>query len=230
MTQIFTSTGRQHKLTGKSVFDDTNAPSVREIAHSLAQINRFTGHAKRPYSVAEHSLLVADTARAIFGASPQVQLAALMHDAHECLCGDVATPIKQVLGSEWRAFEHVQYCLVQSHYELDKVSEDNEDLIKRCDLIALATERRDLLPFNAALHDPWPSIDSTDGPHTITPRGIDLMSAGRVNTPWSVWADAFEIRAINLMTTTMAPAVARRWRDSAATRSSHTGFHASLAN
>lgn len=199
MTQILSISGRQIKLGGLTLFAPENAPSVREISHSLSQINRYTGHCKRPYSVAEHSLLAADTARTVFGAPPIVELAVLFHDAHESICGDVASPIKQMLGHVWRSFEYSLQCLVLRHYRLDQVFEANEDLIKRCDLIALATERRDLTAFDAALHDPWPSIDATDGPHSITPRGTNLMGHARVNTQWSEWAQAFERRALHLI-------------------------------
>jgi hypothetical protein len=205
MTQIFTSAARQIKLGGLTLFATENAPSVREISHSLAQINRFTGHCKRPYSVAEHSLLAADTARVVLGVSPIVELAVLFHDAHECLCGDTSTPVKQMLGYVWRSFEYSLQRMVLSHYRLGQVFDANEALIKRCDLIALATERRDLLPYDSALHDPWLAIDSTDAPHNITPRGIDLMSEGRANTPWNVWADSFEIRAHHLIGLTAQP-------------------------
>jgi hypothetical protein len=216
MTQILTSTGRQHQLTGSSMFEPGNAPSLREIAHSLAQINRYTGHASRPMSVAEHSLLVADTARAIHGANPAVQLAALMHDAHECLTGDVATPIKQVLGDTWRAFERSQQALVLLSFRLDQVFEDNEALIKNCDLIALATERRDLMPFDINKHDPWPSLD-TIGRHVI-PRSTNLNDPSRTACTWSQWAWQFEAHATTLMQAVadqaeIAANAARRWQD-----------------
>lgn len=67
-----------------------NTPRIEAIAHSLAQINRF-GHASRPYSVAEHSLLVCEIVKSM-GLDCHAQRAALMHDAHEAFTGDVATP------------------------------------------------------------------------------------------------------------------------------------------
>lgn len=104
MTWLLTHTGRQHFLTSPNAEHPDNVPSLGEIAHSLSQINRFTGHACRPYSVAEHSLLVADIAHSL-GADKEAELCALMHDAHECITGDVASPIKQVLGEVWADFE-----------------------------------------------------------------------------------------------------------------------------
>ena len=142
MSWILTTTGREHELDGAAVFVTGNVPCLVEISHSLAQINRFTGHCARPYSVAEHSLLVADIARSYFNASPLIELTALMHDAHECITGDVASPIKSVLGDAWTQFENAQQSNLLLAYGLDEALQDNHQWIKHCDLIALATERR----------------------------------------------------------------------------------------
>lgn len=60
MTWMITITGREHHLRGSSA--QHSLPEINEIAHALSMINRFTGHTTRPYSVAEHSLLVAQMA------------------------------------------------------------------------------------------------------------------------------------------------------------------------
>jgi hypothetical protein len=60
------------------------------VAWSLSQINRFNGHCIRPYSVAEHSLLVCEIAERELGANVFCQLGALMHDAHEAFCSRTA--------------------------------------------------------------------------------------------------------------------------------------------
>lgn len=70
--------------------------SSDDIAHALSQICRFGGHARRFYSVAEHSVLVADVVEAS-GADPTEQLIALMHDAHKAYLGDIPSPIKGML-------------------------------------------------------------------------------------------------------------------------------------
>lgn len=195
MTHILTSAGREHCIIGPGVLRRSNAPSIQEIAHSLAQINRFTGHASRPYSVAEHSILVATIARHVYNASPKVELAALMHDAHECITGDVATPIKQFFGDAWDCFEVDQQHLIRTRYGILETALVWHKLIKKCDLIALATERRDLMPFDATRHAPWPVIDSTDeyppAPH------IDLNDHKQMQ--WHHWAAAFETCANDLM-------------------------------
>lgn len=65
-------------------------------AQSLSQICRYTGHPKRHYSVAEHSVRVAfELARR--GANQQLQLAGLLHDAPEIFTGDMSSPLKRYL-------------------------------------------------------------------------------------------------------------------------------------
>lgn len=64
-----------------------------DIAHALAHICRYGGHANRFYSVAEHSVSMA----AYFHTRGRVDLArwALLHDAAEAYCGDIVRPMKR---------------------------------------------------------------------------------------------------------------------------------------
>ena len=48
---ILTATGRDFHLSGLPTVMPDAAPRIEDIAHALAQINRYTGHAARPYSV-----------------------------------------------------------------------------------------------------------------------------------------------------------------------------------
>lgn len=68
---------------------------LRDVAFALARLARFTGHCG-PYSVAQHSVWCADTARDR-GYDRLEQANALFHDAHEAYCGDVSTPAKNAL-------------------------------------------------------------------------------------------------------------------------------------
>jgi uncharacterized protein len=196
MSWTLTITGREHYLSGDKAVAADNVPGLPEIAHSLAQINRFTGHCKRPYSVAEHSLLVYQFAVAD-GADTKLKFAALMHDAHECICGDMATPIKHEVGYAWGAFEDYQQASVLEHYLLADVSRSYAHEIRRWDLEALATERRDLTAFNPALHAPWPVID-TPG-RKVLPAPTPLMTQWRMDFPWMGWRDRFHTEALLLL-------------------------------
>ena len=81
-------------FTGKEFYflDPTpDSIDIRDIAHSLAFTCRYTGHSRRFYSVAEHSVLVSYLA-----VDP---LAGLLHDASEAYITDIASPIKPHLAN-----------------------------------------------------------------------------------------------------------------------------------
>lgn len=201
MTWLLMNTGREHRLIDYYAHPAAKptpyAPPLGEIAHSLAHINRFTGHARRAYSVAEHSLLVADMV-AQAGHGQVAQLCALMHDAHESITGDVATPIKQMLGNAWARFELAQQHALLAAYGLVKAMEQHAGMVKYFDLKALATERRDLLPFDAATHTPWPTID-TPGEEIRPCTDAYLMEPHRMATTPGTWAIAWKWRTAALI-------------------------------
>lgn len=205
MTWQLTHTGREHHLDHAAHPDTT--PPIVEIAWSLAHINRYNGHALRAYSVAEHSLLVADYAHSI-GASKMQELLCLMHDAHESITGDVTSPVKQMLGQGFKEFEDRHQRALLTGYDLWEHYEAHAAFIKHCDLTALATERRDITTYTPGMHRPWPVID-TPG-HAIAPwGGAALMQPSHVLRTPSQWAAKFVARAETLFaivnTTTNTP-------------------------
>lgn len=200
MTWLLMNTGREHRLVDYYAHPVANPtpymPPLGEIGHSLAHINRFTGHACRAYSVAEHSLLVADMA-VHDGHGYVVEICALMHDAHESITGDVSTPVKQMLGHAWARFEQAQQNQLLQAYGLVVDMEQHKALIKHYDLKALATERRDLLPFDPDVHTPWPIID-TPGAEIQPHADADLMCKGRVAKTPAAWANEWKWRTASL--------------------------------
>jgi len=136
-------------------------PDIELTAHALSQINRFNGHTFRPYSVAEHSLLV--TAIAVKNyvddldgqQITELALACLMHDAHEAFIGDMASPLKWILGEPWYELEGRVERAVRTHFGVLKASDDWREQVKQCDLIALATERVYLMP---QAKGEWPAL------------------------------------------------------------------------
>ena len=101
MTWIQTHSGRALDLLQPSI----NDVDLQDISWALSHLNRFVGHAGG-YSVAEHSVLVAEEAGRMARArpvhSPKIEwahrLAALLHDAHEAYIGDIPTPFKRAMG------------------------------------------------------------------------------------------------------------------------------------
>ena len=79
------------RLTSKFIWDHR-----RKIFNRLAKLCRWGGECPEFYSIAEHSVLVADIVRQM-GGSPSAQLHALLHDAHEAFTGDVIDPLRKKL-------------------------------------------------------------------------------------------------------------------------------------
>jgi len=85
-----TFTGRAFDL----LEPDPASVNIMDIAHSLSQQCRYTGHTTRHYSVAEHSILVAMYAEHAQKRTTREIFHALMHDAGETYTGDISTPVK----------------------------------------------------------------------------------------------------------------------------------------
>ena len=111
-----------------------NQVSISALAHALSNLCRFTGHGKRFYSVAEHSVKVSLLV-------PNVT--ALLHDAHEALVNDIAKPIKVFLAGSYEELEHEAERQIADQYGL---SYPHGPEIKEADILMCLIESFDLLP------------------------------------------------------------------------------------
>ena len=127
---------------------------IRDIAHSLAYTCRYTGHSRKFYSVAEHSILVSYLAT-----DP---LAGLLHDASEAYITDIASPIKPHL-SNYKELEDMIMGRIASKFGFDYPLDPD---IKDCDSTQLKTEAKHLLRSGGY---PWAHLYPTRRPHGITP-------------------------------------------------------------
>jgi hypothetical protein len=146
-------------------FNPTNpypdAIVIQDIAHALSMQCRFSGHTKKFYSVAQHSVLVSyicDSRDALWG---------LMHDASEAYLVDVPRPLKQSGKFDtYLEFEAKMQNAICKRFGLPMQEPPS---VKMADTKLLATEARDLM---SPLHADW--VQRTDPlPFIIEPWGPD---------------------------------------------------------
>jgi hypothetical protein len=143
---------------------------ITDIAASLSKLCRFTGHVRDFYSVAEHSVRVAEVVAEI-EPDPLAQCYGLLHDAHEAYLGDFSTPLKSVLGREAlaRLVGPIDAAIHAAFGLAWPAPEWIAGAVKRADLVMLATERRDLMPAAAPGHPDWDVDLPAPDPALIVP-------------------------------------------------------------
>jgi hypothetical protein len=141
-------------FTGRKVWPLDPRPSeifIEDIAHALALQCRFAGHCQRFYSIAEHSVRVAEAC------SPENRLWGLLHDAAEAYCCDLPAPLKRL--PEMKQFRDCEKAILLAIAEKFKLPPNIPAEVKKADLTLLATEKRDLMvpgPQWGWLPDPLP--------------------------------------------------------------------------
>lgn len=178
MSWIVTYTGREvdpFTMTAEDV-------DLMDIAHSLSQQCRFMGHSQVPWSVARHSLLVHDIVLFDLAGTPRDLFAALMHDACEAYCHDIATPIKRRLEG-YHGLEGQTWLAVCSAFGL---SSQLTEKVRAADLMALRYEREFLLP-RLPTSRPWPILE-----RVLLPSPLSTVGYGQSNI---VWDDPVAVRA-----------------------------------
>ncbi|ALA47908.1 hypothetical protein ABE137_12115 [Brevibacillus laterosporus] len=117
--------------------------TIQDIAHSLANICRFTGHGDRFYCVGEHSILCARIARKL-GYSTLQQLYCLLHDGSESVVNDLAKPVKQNI-PQYKEVEDRIMTVIWEVAGLPKPTEEDYKLVKLIDNTMLINEMEQLM-------------------------------------------------------------------------------------
>ena len=164
--------------------------NILDIAWHLSQLNRFYGSCVRPYSVAEHSLLVSEILERR-GLDAHAQMAGLMHDAHEAYCGDLHPQTKQLIGWGWRHHEAMWERAVRTAFWLATAMHVHGDAVHRADQLALAAELRDFK--DADERAVWEACGGQ-----AAPEWVDLLSRERAAVGWEQWRDRFVDRFYEL--------------------------------
>lgn len=138
----------QQTASGNQFFlDDPLEEEVdlEDIATALANQCRYNGHVRTFYSVAQHATEIAIWMEAD-GYGKETCLAGLHHDSAEAYTGDIISQVKYLI-PEFRAMETKVEEVVLRAMGV-KLNLYRTAAIKHYDLIALATERRDILNPN----------------------------------------------------------------------------------
>jgi hypothetical protein len=129
--------------SGRRFFIDRPEFHIVDIAHALAHQCRYTGHPRRFYSVAEHSILVSHIMRLLELGDP---FEGLMHDGAEAYLSDIAAPWKGLLPDYKKLEQRIEIPMRRALNLPDTIT----DGCKQADWIALFIEARHLMPSKAA--------------------------------------------------------------------------------
>lgn len=138
-TPISTFSGQHFNPLASNQNDLIREIRIDDIARGLSNICRFNGQTNEFYSVAQHSVMVSDL-------MPQeYKLAGLLHDASEPYVADMVKPLKLLFPLFWWIERRVMKAIA-AKFEVSMTAEVKL-LVGQADMVALATERRDLMPF-----------------------------------------------------------------------------------
>lgn len=147
---------------------------IHDIAHALARINRFCGHTRVPYSVAQHSVWVASRV------PREVALEGLLHDASEAYLADVAKPVKYLIPEFMEAEHRLERCIAKRFHLRYPWPQE----VHAADVKALATEARDLLPGGP--RDGWKQWMDAVQPDPV---GIVPLPPEKAEAQFLAWFD-----------------------------------------
>lgn len=114
---------------------------IVDIAHSLSNLCRFTGHCEF-YSVAQHSVLVS------YLVDPQFEKEALLHDAAEAYINDLNSPVKSLILGDYKKMEaELELCIAKKFGLVHPMPKE----IKDADYLAFKLEVQRLFKFGSPL-------------------------------------------------------------------------------
>jgi uncharacterized protein len=114
---------------------------IADIAHSLANLCRFNGQSRKLYTVAQHSVLVAEFV------PPPLRGWGLLHDAAEAYLGDMVAPVKSADMRLGVAYREVEEPVMRAIAERFALSWPEPDEVATADRALLVAEFRHLMPL-----------------------------------------------------------------------------------
>lgn len=127
---------------------------IEDVAHALAALPRYTGHARRPYAVGQHSVLVSYL---LDPWGPQAALDGLLHDATEAYLNDISGPLKALDSyRHFRDSEDALALVIALRFDLRAPFDDAlARLVKRADSAMLWWEASSLMRRPDGTLPPW---------------------------------------------------------------------------
>lgn len=93
----------------------TSMINEEDIAHALCNLCRFTGHTNKFYSVASHSIILANVIRTeLRGSNDKYKHQAMLHDASEAYLADISSPLKSLLPEYQELEDNVMSVILRS--------------------------------------------------------------------------------------------------------------------
>lgn len=163
---------------------DPDSVDIEDICIALSRLPRFTAATRFVYTVAQHSLHVHTIVKETSPTDVAAHLWALCHDFHEAFTGDLSSPFQKAIETLIPMGCSNPVSIIQSkldHAIAKHFAIDWNDviavkpLIKRADLIALATEKAQLM----AVGQPWTAIDLPP-----VDKDVELMRLSPANTEY----------------------------------------------
>lgn len=133
------------------LYPDWKLINIHDIAHGLSNICRYGGQCQKFYSVAQHSVIVAQNV------SPENAGWGLLHDAPEAYIGDIVAPLK--VQDEYIFYREAEDRLMDAIAYKFGLDLDAPPEVKEFDLIVRETEMRDFGSVPEDLRGNYSTLD-----------------------------------------------------------------------
>lgn len=118
--------------------EDLDGINIEDIAKALSHTNRYNGHTKYAYSVAEHSIHVASLL------PPELQMMGLLHDASEAYIADIPSPFKPLIRGYEELEDHIMKRVWRKFGIPAELVVERYAEVKHADLLMLCAEARNI--------------------------------------------------------------------------------------
>lgn len=161
MNSIVTSSGAEID------FDNLNVSPifVEDMVYAIGQLNRFTGHTNRRYTVLDHSIECFKYAKDQ-GWDDLACFVCAIHDLHEGIIGDINTPVKRKVPA-LKVFEKEIEDAAHGQWGVTELMSNYFSEVKQADLAMLIVERD---TFLGPVPTKWDAEALVTVPCTRTPK------------------------------------------------------------